>query len=199
MLGSINPLGERARGSRWPVTVSALLIGSATGGAALGGILGWLGGRSLVPLGISEPARMWVLLGLIALGLSLDAGLLGPRLPGPRRQVNDEWLYRYRGWVYGLGFGFQLGVGFLTVVQLSAVYAAFAAAFLSGSFTAGLAIGASFGTVRASTAVSVARVRRADQLAAVDGRLRRWDAPSRRLAIGVECGLVAACLPVLLG
>jgi len=43
MLGSITPLGERGRGSRWGVTVSAYLMGSAVGGAALGAMLGWIG------------------------------------------------------------------------------------------------------------------------------------------------------------
>ena len=59
---------------------------------------------------------------LAALGLAADLRLGGLRLPGPRRQVDERWLHRYRGWVYGVGFGFQLGFGLLTVVTTSTVY-----------------------------------------------------------------------------
>ena len=34
----------------------------------------------------------------------------------------NSWLGRYRSWVYGLGFGVQLGAGVTTVVVSSAVY-----------------------------------------------------------------------------
>ena len=54
MLGSITPLGERGRGSRWGVTVAAYLVGSAAGGAALGASLGTLG----EPLQLSLSARL---------------------------------------------------------------------------------------------------------------------------------------------
>ena len=39
MLTSISPLGERARGNRWVLTVSAYLLGSVVSGAA------WVGTR----------------------------------------------------------------------------------------------------------------------------------------------------------
>lgn len=47
-------------------------------------------------------------------GLALDLGLGALRLPGPARQVDEDWLARYRGWVYGAGFGTQLGLGVVT-------------------------------------------------------------------------------------
>jgi hypothetical protein len=108
------------------------------------------------------------------------------------RQVNEDWLHRYRGWVYGVAFGAQLGVGFATVAATAAVHAAFAAALLSGSPEAGGAIGAAFGLVRSGTLLSVSRVRRPDQLLAVDARLGAWDRPSRRLTVGLECAVIAA-------
>ena len=193
MLGSITPLGERGRRSRWGITMGAFLAGSTTGGAALGAALGLLG--SFVPgLRGAAALRLWALAGLIALGAALDLRASGLGLPTVRRQVNEDWLHRYRGWVYGVGFGFQLGLGVVTVVTISAVYAAMAAALLAGSPAAGAAIGAVFGLLRASTSFSVAGVRRPDQLAFVDARLRAWDAPARRLALGVEMALAAACL-----
>lgn len=173
--------------------MGAFLAGSTAGGAALGAALGLIG-ASVPGLRESAGLRLWVLAGLIALGAALDLRASGLGLPTVHRQVNEDWLHRYRGWVYGVGFGFQLGLGVVTVVTVSAVYTAMAAALLAGSPAAGAAIGAVFGLLRASTSFSVARVRRPDQLAAVDVRLRAWDAPARRLALGLEMALAAACL-----
>ena len=66
MLGSITPLGERGRGSRWGVTVSAYLVGSAAGGAALGATLGTLG----QPLPLSSTARLLILAGAVVIGIA---------------------------------------------------------------------------------------------------------------------------------
>ena len=30
--------------------------------------------------------------------------------------VHEQWLTRYRGWVYGVGFGAQLGFGLVTII-----------------------------------------------------------------------------------
>ena len=62
--------------------------------------------------------------------------------------MNEEWLNRYCGWVYGLGFGAQLGTGVLTIVTISAVYVSLLAALLSGSFAVGEALGAALGAAR---------------------------------------------------
>ena len=42
---------------------------------------------------------------LLLAGLLLDRRVGGLRLPTWHRQVDERWLARYRGWVYGLGFG----------------------------------------------------------------------------------------------
>ena len=65
-------------------------------------------------------------IGAVALiGVALDLGWAGLRLPTVRRQVNEDWLHRYRGGVYGFGFGFQLGLGVATIVTTAAVYLTF--------------------------------------------------------------------------
>ena len=69
MLGSITPLGERGRGSRWGITVSAYIIGSAAGGAALGSMLGWAGS----PLDLSADLRLAILGVAIAAGVAFVA------------------------------------------------------------------------------------------------------------------------------
>jgi hypothetical protein len=133
-----------------------------------------------------------VLAGLLGVGVALDVGAGGLRLPTVRRQVNEDWLHRYRGWVYGAGFGAQLGAGFATIVSVSAVYLAFSAAFLASSPFAGALVGGTFGLLRAAAQFTVLRVNRVDQLASVASMLRRWDRPARRVAIGAEATLLAA-------
>jgi hypothetical protein len=172
--------------------------GSVAGGAGLGAALASIGSLARGPLGLSTRIAVSVLAIVMAVGVILDLGVRGARVPTVHRQVNEEWLYRYRGWLYGLGFGLQLGMGFSTVVVISAVYGSFAAALLSGSIRAGLLIGAVFGLTRAGSILWAASVRRAPQLVVVDARLRRWDRPARRLAIATEAALVALAVLAIL-
>ena len=197
MLASITPLGERGRGTRWPVTFLWFLGGSAAAGLGLGGVLG-LAGRALGLGGVAAGASLSLLVGATLLGVGLEVGLLGLRLPSPRRQVNEQWLDVYRGWVYGFGFGFQLGLGVVTVVTSSAVYAALAGALLVADPERSAIVVGTFAVVRALTLLAVARVRRPDQLLAVGRRLSRWDRWSRSLSLGVQLGtaLTAAVIAV---
>jgi hypothetical protein len=114
--------------------------------------------------------------------------------PGPRRQVNERWLDEYRGWVYGLGFGAQLGLGLTTVVTSAGTYAALLAAILTRDTVAGAVIVGSFGLVRGLTPVLTARVRSPNKLFGLHAALARWAAPSRWLAVIAlaATGLVAA-------
>src|SRR4249919_1505358 len=85
--------------------------------------------------------------GAAALGALLERS--GRAIPSWHRQVNEDWLTQYRGWVYGLGFGVQLGLGVVTIVTTAAVYLTWVAAFVSGSAAIGAAVGAAFGLARA--------------------------------------------------
>jgi hypothetical protein len=192
MLGSITPLGERGRGSRWWLTVAAYIAGSVAGSLAFGAALGWVG----VPFAsdASEGVRLVVLGSIVALGLGLDLGAFGSRLPSVRRQVDETWRARYRGWVWGLGFGAQLGVGVATIVTTSTVYATWGAAVLSGGVFAGAAIGAAFGLARALPVLSVAGVHRADQLLRVDVVLNRLAVPGRRATYAAGAILATTAL-----
>jgi hypothetical protein len=129
---------------------------------------------------------------VIAIGLMIDLGPRPLHVPGPRRQVNEQWLHRYRGWVYGVGFGAQLGVGIATIVSTSAVYATLGAAVLAGSIGWGAAIGATFGAVRGLSILPARRIRRPDDLVMLDAGLRRWD---RRA--GLVAGGSMACLALI--
>jgi hypothetical protein len=187
MLGSITPLGERSRGRRWGVTVTAFALAAVAAGAAGGAVLGAAGGL----VGLAQGTRTWLLALAVTAAIVIDV-VPGLHPPGPRRQVNEEWLHRYRGWVYGAGFGFQLGLGVVTIVTTAAVYAAIAAAFLTGSAAAGAVVGAAFGAARAVTLLAAAPVRGPLALAVLDRRLRTWERPARLAALAAETGLVIA-------
>src|SRR6266545_1085229 len=100
MLASITPLGERGRGTRWPVTVLFFVAGSAAAGIALGGLVGLAGSAAgIARVGMGE--RVLILVAATLAGVAVESGAFGLKLPSPRRQVNEEWLDVYRGWVYG--------------------------------------------------------------------------------------------------
>jgi hypothetical protein len=69
--------------------------------------------------------------------------------------VDENWLSRYRGWVYGLGFGAQLGFGLATIVTSVSVFTTAAITVLSGSWSTGALLGGVFGLMRASPIVAV--------------------------------------------
>jgi hypothetical protein len=178
MLASITPLGERARGSRWTVSVTAFLIASSLGGASLGGAVGLLG-KFLRVSTLSWSATAWTAAALTIVALAFDSHWFQLRLPTTKRQVNEQWLDHFRGWVYGAGFGLQLGLGAVTVVTTAATYLCFALGFLSASGFTGMIMGATFGATRGATVFAVAGVRRPDQVPVLGKRLARWDRPSR--------------------
>ena len=122
-----------------------------------------------------------------ALGLALDLHVGGLRVPTVHRQVNQDWLARYRGWVYGGGFGFQLGLGVVTIVTTSTIYVALVLGVLAGSLVSGLAIGATFGLVRALPILAVRRVHDPAQLRDIVGRVQGW---SRAASLAVLVCLV---------
>lgn len=194
MLSSITPLGERGRNNRWGLTVSAYLVGSTAGGAVVGVAFGALGqaARAAWP-GPGDPpaaAALCVLAAVALGGLVLEAGWRGARLPTLKRQVDERWLDGLRGWVYGIGYGFQLGLGVVTIVTSALTYTTVAAALLSASWVGGLMIGTTFGLMRALPILLTARVQGPAELRALHVRNQRWGVWAGWLAVGAQ-GLVA--------
>ena len=183
MLTSITPLGERGRGNRWGVTTAALVLGSVASGALAGALAGALGGLALGGVGVD--ARLAILAAVLVAGLAVEVGRPGT-LPTVRRQVNEDWLRAYRGWVYGLGFGLQLGAGAATIVATSMVYATFLGAFAAAGAGAGALIGGVFGAVRGASVLASWRVRGPFGLIALGLALRRWRAPARRATLAAQ-------------
>lgn len=151
MLASISPLGERARGNRWALTAAAFAVGSVGTAMALGAALGVVGSV----LGRPRPALLIVASAAAVAGL-FDLSRF--KLPTVRRQVDEDWLHRYRGWVYGAGFGGQLGLGVVTVVTTATLYAWMAAVVLCGSVLLGVGAGLGFGLARTVPVLAVRRV-----------------------------------------
>ena len=185
MLSSITPLGERGRQRSWGATVTAYAVGSVVAGSALGALLGLLPAPS-------ARTGLVVLAAACALAAALD--LRPALLPTVRRQVNEDWLGVYRGWVCGAGFGLQLGLGVVTIVTTAAVYVVLVAAAVSGSVAAGAAVGGTFGLVRALPALTLRRVTSTQQLVRLSRRLEQWAGPARHGTVVTLAALCAASL-----
>ena len=197
MLSSISPVGEAARQQRWSLTVAAYVVGSAGAGTGTGALLGLLGsaGWGLVGGMPSDGSVLLVVAGLALAGLVLDATT---GVPSVHRQVDERWLTTYRGWVYGIGFGAQLGAGVVTIVPASIVWVMWGTALVSGSPLAGALIGSVFGLVRSVPLVAAGRVRTVAALrrtlAAVDRARKRASLVTRLGQLGVAVAAVAIVL-----
>ena len=190
MLSSIHPLGERGKGNRFVVTASAFVVGAVLGGATTGAVAGLLG----VPVDAIVPDAPAV--GTVA-AVAIAAATFersGRSLPSIPRQVDENWLNEYRGWVYGAGFGFQLGAGVLTYITSAAVYVMLAAALLVGDPRAAVAVGATFGLTRGLSLVPARRITTPDRLTAFHRRLQGTAA-----AVRVASTSVLACTALAAG
>ena len=170
MLSSIHPLGERGKGNRFGVPAGAFLVGAVLGGASTGALLALL---SIPVAALTPSAVATALIAVVALGAAVFERT-GRSLPSVPRQVDEDWLNQYRGWVYGLGFGFQLGAGVLTYITTAAIHVALTASLLSGHPVAALAIMATFGLVRGLTLVPARSIGSPQRLVEFHQRLHRW-------------------------
>ena len=189
MLSSIHPLGERSRNNRWSVTAAAFVIGATLGGAGLGSALGLVA----LPVGAYvDPRFRWLVVGLVAaVAVVVDLRSGGAALPSWQRQVNEDWLGTYRGWVYGLGFGLQLGVGLATYVTTALIYVMLVTAVASGTFVGALVVISVFGATRGIVLLSVGRVDSPEGLLSYHRRLARAARPARAVG-GITLAAVAA-------
>jgi hypothetical protein len=193
MLASITPLGERSRGFSWRHTASAFAAGTIAAGALAGAAGGALG--SLAPPG---PWRAAAGLAVLVAALAVDATPLRRRLPTTRRQVNEDWMTRYRGWVYGVAFGAQLGAGVVTVVTSAAIYAAAVGAVLCGSPALGATVGAAFGATRALTLLPARAADDPAGLLRLHDRLGRAERPAGTVVVLAEAVAIALVVGALL-
>ncbi len=199
MLASITPLGERGRGNSYAVTATSYVLGSILGGVALGFVAGSVGEF----LGEVAPNPSLGIICILVGSLALLAALVDlPRfknlLPTIHRQVNEYWLDELRGWVYGFGFGGQLGFGVVTIVTTAAVYLTILLAVLTFSFGWAVAICAAFGCVRGAVVLLGSRVRTPRQLAQLNRRFVKFSVRADRLTRAVLVMIALASAVVLL-
>ena len=130
MLATVTPLAERGRGHRYRSTAAWFIAGGTAGGATLGLVMAALalGVRAAEP---SAVALATVACAVAVLAAASDTRLAGFRLPFHSRQVNERWLDQFRPWVYGAGFGWQIGAGLVTYIKTAALYLMIALAALT--------------------------------------------------------------------
>ncbi len=195
MLTSINPVSERGRKHRYGVTAAWFLLGSVLGGATLGAAMA-AGALGIGAIGIDQPVRLGVVGGLALLAALLDVGVLGISMPLFKRQVNERWLDEFRGWFYGIGFGWQIGVGVATYIMTASVFLTAAIGIASGSPVVAFGLGVAFGAVRGSAVFLDARATSPEALRTLLRRLDSLEQPVRRAVIVVE--MIAACVATYL-
>ncbi len=196
MLSSIHPLGEAGRGQRWWLTVAAHIAGSAVGAAGVAlalGLAGWASARA----GIGWSARVVLVGAVAALAAYVDWRGWPRWLPRPYRQVNEDWMTRYRGWVYGGGFGVQLGMGITTIVTAATLYVLGALAFALATPGAALLLGAAFGLARGATVLSARGIDRPEQLLAFHRRLQDRAGWGRAAAVTADLAILIGTASVL--
>lgn len=179
MLSSIHPLGERARHNRWGRTAAAFTLASIIAGGVIGAAIG--GAGSLV---LPRPSAVTaILLGGAAVGAAaLDLAGVAP--PGPHRQVNERWIGFYRDWVYGGGFGLQLGSGLATYVVTWGVWVVVGAELLSASVASGAMIGMTFGLGRSLPILASSWIDRPSRLVSMSATFGRIAQPLWRAIAG---------------
>ncbi len=191
MLSSITPLSERGRGHRYGWTSAWFVAGAVAGGTCLGAAMAlgaWVM-RALAPWG--TPTSLWIVAVLALIAAASDAGLGGWSLPIHRRQVNEQWLDRYRAWLYGSGFGWQIGVGYATYLMTAALHAMVLVGVLTADPVAALASGVLFGTVRGLAVLLSASLRTPEALARFHRRFAAAAPLSRRLTVIALLALAA--------
>ncbi len=188
MLSSIHPFGERSRSNSFGHTAVAHIIGSALGGLALGALFGAVG-QLINLLGPSDLVRTSVVLAATLAALVVEATRRERLLPTRTRQVNENWLQTYRGWVYGGGWGAELGFGISTIITTALVHLLVVAIVMVGSFPASVTLGGLFGMVRGLTILAATGVDSPERLRQMHQRLDDMRSRSRS---GVLLSLLVA-------
>jgi hypothetical protein len=197
MLSSITPFGERSRRHRYSVTAAWFVFGATLGGACLGAAAAGLAALVSLWRPAAHPAWLAGMVALVAAGAAaVDSGVFGEVIPIWRRQVNDAWLSHYRSWVYGAGFGWQLGVGVATYIMTAAVFAVPVLAVATGNPGIAVAICTLYGLVRGLAVLLTRGAESPAQLRALHRRFADLGPAVRLGVIAVEIAVAAAVLAV---
>lgn len=197
MLSSLTPLAERGRRTTFAGTAAWFVTGSLLGGAALGALGAALAATvaALAPASSAESLAV-VATALVLAAAYLDLAVAGRRAVGHHRQVNERWLDHFRPWVYGAGFGFQIGSGLATYVTTAGVYLVVLLGALTADPVIALALGLCFGLVRGLAVLLGRSITSPESLRRFHARFAALEPASRQIMAVVE--LLAAPL-ILVG
>jgi hypothetical protein len=129
------------------MTYSWFVFGALVGGLALSMAL-----IALRQLGGLLPPSVILAAGFAGAAALVGASILAWTPPSLERQVDHRWLDRYRGWVIGAGFGFQLGAGVLTRIPSLGLYVLALCALLGAPPSALLISGVGYAALRGMSA-----------------------------------------------
>ena len=189
MLSQITPMAEAGRQQKFARTAGWFIAGAMLGGAMLGGLIAV---GAMVSSELSRTTSI-ALVGMFSLvAAAIDANVFGFGPPFLTRQVNEEWLSKYRAWIYGGGFGWQIGAGITTYVMTAAVPLMMVIGALTGNAWAAFAIGAGFGLARGLAVLMGARLHTPAALIAFHRRFDAWGEPVRQAVIFVQLAVAVA-------
>jgi hypothetical protein len=188
MLSTITPMAEAGRGHSFRSTSVWFVAGSVAGGLTLGGLMA---GIALLVAGLEASSTIALSTVAVAslVAAASDGRIAGFRLPGHDRQVNERWLDQYRSWVYGAGFGWQIGVGLATYIMTAGLYLLILMGGLSANPWVALAIGGLFGLVRGLAVYLSAGLDSGEKLLAFHARFESWREPVRQSMIVVQASI----------
>jgi hypothetical protein len=188
MLSMLTPFGESGRGNRYPVAATTFVVAAVVGGVCLGLVPAVLAiGVDAANLGTAQTSA--VVAAAALLSLAGDTGLLPtPRVP---RQVNESWFAQYRAWVYGIGYGWQLGAGVTTYVMTTAVYLMLVLAALTASATTALMICGGFGAIRGLTILLGVRLVHPEAIRGLHHRFDVSEPASRAIAVVAQVAVLS--------
>ena len=185
MLSTITPMAEAGWGHSFRSTSVWFVLGSVAGGLTLGGLMAGIA-FAAESVGVDSYLALGVVSAASLVTSASDARLGGFHLPGHDRQVNERWLDRYRSWVYGAGFGWQIGVGLATYIMTAGVYLLVLTGGLSADPVAALCVGALFGLVRGLAVYLAAGLNSIEKLHAFHARFEAMRDPVRQGTIMIQ-------------
>jgi hypothetical protein len=188
MLSTITPIGERGRGNRYATTARWYVVGALAGGLCLGAAAALLA----AVFGLHGATRPVIISAGALVAAASDARVAGFALPTHRRQVNERWLDQYRPWVYGGGFGWQIGTGFATYITTAAVYLLVVVLAVGGNPMLAVVGGALFGLTRGLAVLLTRGVRTPDDLRGVHAAVQEAGPVLHDVVLAVEVSVGAA-------
>lgn len=191
MLSTITPIAEASRGHRFRSTAAWFVVGSIVGGATLGGLMAVLA----VGIGLLNPspgAVLWIAGIAALLTAASDARVAGLHFPGHDRQVNERWLDQYRSWVYGSGFGWQIGVGLATYIMTAGLYLLILMGALIDQPLVSVGIGVLFGFVRGLAVYLATNLTTRERLLTFHARFESLREPVRQAMIIAQATVAVA-------